>query len=307
MSSSFRHFGCCKEFMCVVQVLRTCFIDTADGPQQVVLPASAVELEVSVAATNGSALLQPQPAGGFAIHSESSLAADWRQSSAAPFDLYRGPLIRIHVSSCYTSALHCSDLVWQNARRVASSLPNSASATQQLVWVPCVQVWRVTAGQHVLLVTQHHSITDGVSLGILSRDLAALYSAALHGNAPALPQLSAAYVDYAAWQRAHLTGEALDAQLAWWRETLQDAPALLELPTDRPRPSRMSFAGAQLSFGTPAAVRQGLQQLATAQQTTPFVVAAAALQVSRSRASCRWCRAWSSLLCEACTRSAAVL
>ena len=261
------------------QVLRTCFIDTTDGPQQVVLPASAVQLEFSVAATNGSALLQPQLAGGFAIRSESSLAAEWRQSSAAPFDLYRGPLIRLHVSSCYISALYWSNMMWHRPDKGACSLPYLASQAQQLVSSPCAQVWKVSAEQHVLLVTQHHSITDGVSLGILSRDLAALYSAALHGNTPALPQLSAAYVDYAAWQRAQLAGEALDAQLAWWRETLQDAPALLELPTDRPRPSRMSFAGAQLSFGTPAAVRQGLRQLATAQQTTPFVVAAAALQV----------------------------
>jgi hypothetical protein len=81
-----------------MQVLRTCFVDTADGAQQVVLPASAVAMEVAAVTTNGSALLQSQPAGGFAIRNDSSLAADWRQSSAAPFDLYRGPLIRIHVS-----------------------------------------------------------------------------------------------------------------------------------------------------------------------------------------------------------------
>ena len=87
-------------FACNLQVLRTCFVDTSDGAQQIILPASAVVLDVAAVTTNGSALLQPQPAGGFAIRSDSSLAADCRQSSAAPFDLYRGPLIRMHVSLC---------------------------------------------------------------------------------------------------------------------------------------------------------------------------------------------------------------
>lgn len=127
---------------------------------------------------------------------------------------------------------------------------------------------------------QHHAITDGTSLGILSRDFAAAYGAALHNSQPRWQPLSVAYVDYAAWQRSELAGDALEAELEWWRQTLAGAPALLELPTDRPRPGKMTFSGDQVSFSTPGAVRKGLLQLATAQQTTPFVVMLAALQAS---------------------------
>ena len=134
-----------------------------------------------------------------------------------------------------------------------------------------------------MLVVQHHSITDGMSLDLLARDLAAAYGAALNRRRPQWPPLSVQYVDYAAWQRRQLTGAALDAELAWWRQTLAGAPALLELPADRPRPSVMSFAGAEACFHTTAAVRQGLRQLAAAYKTTVFVVVLAALQV---------CMAW---------------
>jgi Condensation domain len=137
----------------------------------------------------------------------------------------------------------------------------------------------VAAREHVLLIVQHHAITDGISLAILGRDLAAAYSAALRGVSPELPLLGVAYIDYAAWQREQHGGDAFEAELAWWRQTLTGAPGLLELPVDRPRPPTMSTAGAQLQFAAPAAVSQGLQQLATAQQTTAFVVVLAALQV----------------------------
>lgn len=143
-----------------------------------------------------------------------------------------------------------------------------------------MQVFRLSAQDHVLLVVQHHSITDVISLNILGRDLSAAYSAALQCSQPQWPPLSVAYIDYAAWQRANLDTAALEEELAWWRQTLAGAPALLEWQTDRPRPSTMSFAGAQLQFTAPAAVCRGVQQLAAAQQTTPFVVVLTALQVS---------------------------
>ena len=141
------------------------------------------------------------------------------------------------------------------------------------------QVWQLSAREHMLLIVQHHSITDGISLGILAHELAAAYSAALQCVPPELPPLSVAYIDYAAWQREQSSGNALEAELSWWRHALADAPGLLELPTDCPRPSSMTFAGAHHSFSAPAAVRQGLQQLAKSRQTTEFVVVLAALQV----------------------------
>ena len=83
-------------------------------------------------------------------------------------------------------------------------------------------------------------------------------------------------VDYAAWQRENLH---IEAELGWWLQNLAGAPPLLELPADRPRPDVFSFAGAELRFSLPGTTRTGLQRLAETRQTTPFVVALAALQV----------------------------
>ncbi|WP_237577870.1 condensation domain-containing protein, partial [Mycetohabitans sp. B6] len=90
------------------------------------------------------------------------------------------------------------------------------------------------------VLTQHHIVSDGWSLGVLTRELSALYAASMGVQADALPPLSVQYPDYAAWQRQWLTGERLQAQSNYWRATLADAPVLLELPTDRPRPAQQS-------------------------------------------------------------------
>ncbi|HLL45149.1 MAG TPA: condensation domain-containing protein, partial [Longimicrobiaceae bacterium] len=82
---------------------------------------------------------------------------------------------------------------------------------------------------HALLACAHHAVSDGWSTGILLRELSALYGGAT------LPPLPVQYADFAVWQRAWLSGETLDRQLAWWTERLRGAPPVLELPTDRPR------------------------------------------------------------------------
>ena len=146
------------------------------------------------------------------------------------------------------------------------------------MWGMCLQLWRLAPEEHTLLVVQHHTITDGLSRAVLARDLAVAYNAACSCSAPQWLPLPAAYVDYAAWQRKQMTPTALESELSWWKHTLKGAPALLELPTDRPRPSVMSFAGAELRFSVPVAVLHSLQQLAATHQTTLFVVLVAALQ-----------------------------
>ncbi len=91
--------------------------------------------------------------------------------------------------------------------------------------------------------TLHHSITDGASVGILQRELAAAYSAAAAGSRPAWGPLPVSYAAYAAWQRRQLTASGvLEAQSAWWHTALAGAPPLLELPWDSPRPAVMSGA-----------------------------------------------------------------
>lgn len=141
------------------------------------------------------------------------------------------------------------------------------------------ELWSIGSDQHVLLVSLHHSITDGASVALMQRELAEAYAAALQGGQPGWAPLPVQLADYAAWQREHFAGAAMDAQLAFWKQALAGAPPLLELPTDRPRPEVFSHAGAEHRFSMPAATRAGLQQLASAHQTTPFVVALTALQV----------------------------
>src|SRR5205085_7533395 len=95
---------------------------------------------------------------------------------------------------------------------------------------------------HVLLLTQHHIISDGWSTPIFIRELHAFYTAACTGQPAALPELPVQYADYAAWQRSRLQGEVLEEQLAYWRQQLADLPAL-DLPTDHPRPAVPTFRG----------------------------------------------------------------
>ncbi|MGH7361989.1 MAG: condensation domain-containing protein, partial [Candidatus Methylomirabilales bacterium] len=96
---------------------------------------------------------------------------------------------------------------------------------------------------HGLLLTLHHIIADGWSMEVFIRELSALYRAFSLGLPSSLAGLPIQYADYAEWQRRWLKGEVLEAQLRYWREQLAGAPALLELPTDHPRPPVQSFRG----------------------------------------------------------------
>ena len=109
---------------------------------------------------------------------------------------------------------------------------------------------RLDDREHVLLITLHHIVSDGWSMGVLSRELGALYRAYSQGQADPLPGLALQYPDYAVWQRRWLAGEVLQAQSDYWRRTLAGAPAVLELPTDRRRPVQQDHAGAFVGAGT---------------------------------------------------------
>ncbi len=100
--------------------------------------------------------------------------------------------------------------------------------------------------EHVLLLVMHHIVCDLVSLGVLLRELEALYRAFSAGEEPSLPALPVQYADYAKWQREWLKDEVLEEQLDWWKQQLAGAPPVLELPTDRPRPPVQTFRGAHL-------------------------------------------------------------
>ncbi|RKI39793.1 non-ribosomal peptide synthetase, partial [Corallococcus sp. AB049A] len=144
---------------------------------------------------------------------------------------------------------------------------------------------RLAEEEHLLLVTMHHIVSDGWSMGVLVRELVAFYEAFSTGQTPTLPPLPVQYTDFAAWQRNWLQGETLDAQLGYWKEQLQGAPAALELPTDFPRPAIQSHAGATLSVRIPQATSDALKALAQREGATPFMVLLAAWQTLLSRYS----------------------
>ncbi|HSK78869.1 MAG TPA: amino acid adenylation domain-containing protein, partial [Thermoanaerobaculia bacterium] len=127
---------------------------------------------------------------------------------------------------------------------------------------------QVESERHVLLLTMHHIVSDGWSLGVLVRELGALYAAFVAGHPSPLPELEIQYADFAAWQRGHLSGERLESELAWWRERLSGMPAALDLPTDHPRPAVQSGRGAVHEFVIEG---EGLAGLSRRQGATLFM------------------------------------
>ncbi|MFO0762808.1 MAG: non-ribosomal peptide synthase/polyketide synthase, partial [Byssovorax sp.] len=132
---------------------------------------------------------------------------------------------------------------------------------------------------HLLMLMMHHIVSDGWSMGVLQRELSALYEAFRKGEAPALPELPIQYPDYASWQRRFLEGEVLDQQLAYWTRALSGASEALDLPADHPRPPVPSHRGARRVFGLPPAVAAGLRALAQQQGVTTFMLLLAAFDV----------------------------
>jgi amino acid adenylation domain-containing protein len=136
-----------------------------------------------------------------------------------------------------------------------------------------------------LLATLHHIVSDGWSLQVFFRELAALYRAAESGVPARLPELPVQYADHADWQRRWLAGEVLEAELAFWRERLAGAPALLDLPTDRPRPAVQSLRGGLLPLTVPAGVAGKVKELSRRSGATLFMTLLAAFQALLARFS----------------------
>jgi amino acid adenylation domain-containing protein len=138
---------------------------------------------------------------------------------------------------------------------------------------------RLGAEEHVLLLTVHHIVSDGWSMGVLYQELSALYEAYRQGGESPLPELGVQYADYAVWQREHLRGEVLDRQLAYWKERLAGAPELLEVPTDHPRPAVQTFRGAQERTELSLELLERLQALGRSEGATLYMVLLGAFQV----------------------------
>ncbi|WNG19735.1 amino acid adenylation domain-containing protein [Cystobacter fuscus] len=149
-------------------------------------------------------------------------------------------------------------------------------------------LWRTTLvrlapDEHVLLLTMHHIVTDGWSMGIVVRELAALYGAASRGEPSPLAELPVQYADYARWQREWLQGEVLEAQLAYWRERLAGSPPVLNLPLDKPRPEEPAFRGGAHTFVVPEEVAEPLRELGRREGCSLFMVLLGGFQVLLGR------------------------
>ena len=127
----------------------------------------------------------------------------------------------------------------------------------------------------------HGRRSDGVSMILFRSELLTTYVALRNGHAePELPTLAVQYADYAAWQREYLASGALDAQRAFWKTQLADAPLLLELPTDFPRPPQPSGRGGTAAFDVSSAVSARFSALRTSCGASAFMAVLAAWQVS---------------------------
>jgi amino acid adenylation domain-containing protein len=164
---------------------------------------------------------------------------------------------------------------------VRQALLEDASATFDLARGPLVRfrLLRVSPMEHVLLVVAHHSVIDGWSLGVFYRELSLRYAGAMTGKPVDLPELDVQYGDFAAWQRENLTAEKLPAESQFWQEALAGAPAVLDLPSQFPKPARASAAGTVASLRLRAELTGELDELAESESITLFMLLLAAFEV----------------------------
>ncbi|MEU4892907.1 non-ribosomal peptide synthase/polyketide synthase [Streptomyces sp. NPDC044780] len=182
------------------------------------------------------------------------------------------------------------DLGGHPARRRAETLEHTLteelSRPYDLQRGPLTRALLIRLGDadHVLLLAQHHIVTDGWSVGLLVRELAALYAAEVSGDDAGLPGPALQYPDFAVWERSRPAPARQDADLAYWRDRLAGMQTL-ELPTDRPRPPVRTTAGAVHRHELPAELVAGLARLGRQRDTTPFTLLAAAVAVLFARYS----------------------
>src|SRR5205809_2730976 len=143
---------------------------------------------------------------------------------------------------------------------------------------------RMEPEKHLLLLTIHHIVSDGWSMGVLHQELFTLYEAFIHGQSSPLSELPIQYADFAVWQRQYLQGDLLAEQLDYWREQLKDLTTL-DLPTDRPRPPMQTFTGATHEIHLPLTLVKDLNLLGRKEGATLFMTLLAAFQTLLHRYS----------------------
>jgi len=130
---------------------------------------------------------------------------------------------------------------------------------------------RLGEDEHALLITMHHIVSDGWSMGVMFNELSMLYGAFVRGEGDSLEELRVQYADYAVWQRKWMEGEILQEQAEYWKRTLAGAPGLLDIPTDYVRPAEKDYAGASIGLELDAKLTAGLRELSRRYGTTMYM------------------------------------
>ncbi|KAF9343997.1 hypothetical protein BGX34_006151, partial [Mortierella sp. NVP85] len=211
------------------EALRSVFIAIDGQPQVRLLPANS-GMSIRWVDLRGTSDAESQL---------EEMAAD---EAANPFDLAKGPLIR-------------------------------------------VLMVQVDSHEHVFMATQHHIVSDGWSSAIFTRELGTLYRAYCSGKTDPLPPLNIQYPDYAAWQKQWLSEDRLKNHTMYWKTALADAPVLLDLPTDRPRPLQQSYTGDNVPINLDSHLTHALKQLCQEHGVTLYMVILAAWSCVLSRMS----------------------
>ncbi|MBD2040609.1 non-ribosomal peptide synthetase [Microcoleus sp. FACHB-672] len=162
--------------------------------------------------------------------------------------------------------------------QIQTAILEEAQTTFNLAEPPLLRITLIKLDEQefILLVNIHHIVSDGWSLGVLIKELAALYEAFLLGKSSPLPELPIQYADFAIWQQENLQGEKLETQLNYWKQQLKDAPLLLELPADKPRSAVQTFRGARQSFVLSKVVSDNLKKFSNRENATLFMTLLAA-------------------------------
>jgi amino acid adenylation domain-containing protein len=209
------------------------------------------------------------------IRRHESLRTSIKLIDGQPFQII-APALTLDVEIVELTAVSAA-MQEPEARRLAF---NEAQRGFDLEQGPLIRasLLRLSNADHVLVLTMHHVVSDGWSLGLLFSELTTLYQAYASGHSSPLPELPCQYADYSDWQREYLHGETFAHLLGYWKQQLEGAPPVMELPTDRPRGRLLSRAGATQSFRLTPEVSEGLQALARRQGVTLFILLLAALK-----------------------------
>jgi amino acid adenylation domain-containing protein len=138
---------------------------------------------------------------------------------------------------------------------------------------------RLDMNDHILVITMHHIVSDGWSISILIREVAALYEAFCSGSVSPLPELPIQYADFAIWQRQYLQGELFQKQLAYWKEQFIGTPPALDLPTDRLRPAIQTHRRAEDAVILSKSTGESLKALCRREGVTLFMALLATFKV----------------------------